>query len=66
MKKKLVLISMDIDSNVNFKVYRTQLIIIDDYLMWYKSNFNRIIYNIILKIEYSGPVLKLTGGNIIK
>ena len=39
---------------------------IDDYLMWYKSNFNGVVYSVILKIKYSDPVLKLIRDDIIK
>ena len=33
LKKKLALISMDIDSNTSFEIYKIQLITINDYLM---------------------------------
>ena len=66
LKKELALVFIDIDSNINFEAYRTQLIAIDDYLMRYKFNFNRVVYSTILKIEYSDPALKLTRDNIIK
>ena len=66
LKKELVLISMSIDSNISFKAYKTQFITIDDHLMWYKFNFNGVIYNTILKTEYSGPALKSTRNDIIE
>ena len=39
LKKELVLASMNIDNNINFKTYRTQFITINDHLTQYKSNF---------------------------
>ena len=39
---------------------------IDDRLMWYKSNFNEVAYSIILKIEYSDPVLESIKDDIME
>ena len=66
LKKELVLIFMNIDSNASFKVYKTQFIVINDYLTQYKFNFNEIVYSAILKTEYSGPALESIGNNIMK
>ena len=66
LKKELALTSIDIDSNANFEAYKTQLIMINDCLIWYKSNFNKITYSTTLKIEYSGLALESTGGDIME
>ena len=34
--------------------------------MWYKFNFNKIVYSTILKIEYSDSVLKSIKDNIME
>ena len=66
LKKKLILVSINIDNNASFEVYKTQLITINNHLTQYKSNFNEITYNAISKTEYSDSALESTGGNIIK
>ena len=66
LKKELALVFMGIDNNVSFEAYRIQLIVINDHLTQYKSNFNEIVYSIILKTEYFGPVLESTGDNIME
>ena len=66
LKKELVLIFINIDNNISFKVYKTQFIIINDRLMWYKFNFNGVVYSAILKTEYSDPALKSTRNDIIE